>query len=612
MTTFVITAPDGKKYKVTGDTPEGAHAALMKMLGDQAPVAATPTEAPQYAPNGVPMNAAAKAEIAAKAKAGTLAVSPQSAAGSEAMTAKAEAAVARPWYDPILRTAGDLTLAGVTGLGQGAMETAGLPGTAAGISEAGARKIAGLLGMDASGIPEGGIAALLPGGGMPSGAGIRGEMSDLTGGFTEYEPETTAGDYAQTVGQFIGGGLKPSLGLIAGVASEGAGKATEGTAFEPYARFAAGLLGPSALSIAGSAAKRVISPMGGADPARLAMADDLVAAGVPVTAGQKTGSDWLRRLEAQTSKGAAMADDQIEALTSAALKTAGVNAPRATADVLDDAFARIGKDFDDAVSGVAVAPDPALINRMASAADEFKLLAPKDASGIFGAIQKEMVKAFRSGNAIDGSVITKWRSSIGKLLKSGDVATREAAKATVAILDDALTGALGAAGRADDVVKLATARKEYRNLLAITDAVGGSSEKAAMGLLTAEMLPAAVKKQGRKAFVTGGRGDIGDLARSAQGIMRRPSSSGTVENLAAMMRPAAVPIGLGVGGIAGGPLGALGGAALAMSPAIMRRLAVSEAGQAYLGNQLLGAGAPIFTKANAFGVARRVPGLLAQ
>ena len=34
MPTFNITAPDGKKYKVSGDNAQGAHAALMKMLGE--------------------------------------------------------------------------------------------------------------------------------------------------------------------------------------------------------------------------------------------------------------------------------------------------------------------------------------------------------------------------------------------------------------------------------------------------------------------------------------------------------------------------------------------------------------------------------------------------
>jgi hypothetical protein len=36
MATFQITAPDGKKYRVTGENAQGAHAALMEMLGEQA------------------------------------------------------------------------------------------------------------------------------------------------------------------------------------------------------------------------------------------------------------------------------------------------------------------------------------------------------------------------------------------------------------------------------------------------------------------------------------------------------------------------------------------------------------------------------------------------
>ena len=40
MTTFIITAPNGKKYKVTGDSAEGALAALQKMLAEGQPDAA--------------------------------------------------------------------------------------------------------------------------------------------------------------------------------------------------------------------------------------------------------------------------------------------------------------------------------------------------------------------------------------------------------------------------------------------------------------------------------------------------------------------------------------------------------------------------------------------
>ena len=44
MPTFEITAPDGKKYDVTGDNAEGAYSALISMLGgdqaEQTPVTA--------------------------------------------------------------------------------------------------------------------------------------------------------------------------------------------------------------------------------------------------------------------------------------------------------------------------------------------------------------------------------------------------------------------------------------------------------------------------------------------------------------------------------------------------------------------------------------------
>lgn len=58
MASFVITAPDGKKYKVTGDTPEGAMAALQKMQGSEPVVqsaspalAVAPTQAADAATN---------------------------------------------------------------------------------------------------------------------------------------------------------------------------------------------------------------------------------------------------------------------------------------------------------------------------------------------------------------------------------------------------------------------------------------------------------------------------------------------------------------------------------------------------------------------------------
>lgn len=47
MATFQITAPNGDKYKVTGENAEGAYAALMQMLGEDAPTPETQPEVSQ-------------------------------------------------------------------------------------------------------------------------------------------------------------------------------------------------------------------------------------------------------------------------------------------------------------------------------------------------------------------------------------------------------------------------------------------------------------------------------------------------------------------------------------------------------------------------------------
>lgn len=75
---------------------------------------------------------------------------------------------------------------------------------------------------------------------------IQKAVESQTGEF--YKPQTTAGKYAETVGEFVPsamagpGGVVRKLAMqaaVPGVASEAAGQATEGTALEPYARAAA-------------------------------------------------------------------------------------------------------------------------------------------------------------------------------------------------------------------------------------------------------------------------------------------------------------------------------------------------------------------------------------
>ena len=89
---------------------------------------------------------------------------------------------------------------------------------------------------------------------LPSGADVN--QAGKAAGLPDYQPQTTAGKYAKTVGQFVPGALTmpeteigPIVGnlikyaLAPGIASEAGGQAFQGTPSEPYVRMAAGLAG---------------------------------------------------------------------------------------------------------------------------------------------------------------------------------------------------------------------------------------------------------------------------------------------------------------------------------------------------------------------------------
>lgn len=89
---------------------------------------------------------------------------------------------------------------------------------------------------------------------IASGSAMRDYASTATGGASDYQPQSTAGEYARTVGEFAPaaaiGGLNPvnmlKNAVLPGVASETGGQLTEGTAWEPYARIGGAVLGGSA------------------------------------------------------------------------------------------------------------------------------------------------------------------------------------------------------------------------------------------------------------------------------------------------------------------------------------------------------------------------------
>ena len=437
---------------------------------------------------------------------------------------------------------------------------------------------------------------------IPLRGGVMAETAELlTGGGSEFRGETVPGQFAGTVGEFApgallgGGGTARNLlqfGVAPGIASEAAGQLTEGTEFEGAARLGAALAAPAAVSGLRGAAQRAISPGAGADPSRLAAAQALEREGVRVTAGQATGNEQQLFREAATAAGRRMVDEQAEQFTSAVLRRIGADAKRATPEVLNDAARKIGGVFDEVATGINVVPDSQLLSKTSTALQEFRQLSPRASRPpIIGNIHSKLTDAFRRSEPVTSKQILTWRSALSKLTRSPDAAIKEAAISTLDAIDDAVAQSLTKAGRGGDVEKLAQARSQWRNLIAVENAVARAGEAAATGIITPANLRTSIAAQGRRAFARG-QGDLNELARSGVAVMQPLPQSGTQPRTLARELTAGAQggtaAGLGSFALGADPSTAAAiGAAAVLAPRARNAFLASPAGQAFMRNQLL-------------------------
>ena len=226
MPTFEITAPDGKKYDVTGDNAEGAYNALISMLGgNQAEQAPEPTSTEPY----VDEQGVTRYPNLQQVESGAFE---------------------------------DIVGAGLAGMARGVKGLAETPEMLGRAVIRGGQELAQLAGAE--------IENEMPVLDTATGRGIEAALSTFGGDKAmAYRGESTPAQFAGTIGEFVGpggilGGGKKLMqaSVAAGAGSEAAGQATEGTALEPYARIAGALIAPYAANKTLSAfqKKNVTSP----------------------------------------------------------------------------------------------------------------------------------------------------------------------------------------------------------------------------------------------------------------------------------------------------------------------------------------------------------------
>ncbi len=349
---------------------------------------------------------------------------------------------------------------------------------------------------------------------------------------------------------------------------------------------------PGAVSLAGNAVRRVVSPVS-TSPARQSLIKTLEREGVNVTAGQATGSDALRYAESEIGGAAArdLVERQGEQFTRAALSRAGVNADRATPDVIDNAFTRIGNQFDSLATRNTLKPDRKLQNDLVDTWRNYMSVTPPNARvPIVADMMTDINNALKNGGSLDGKTYQSLRSRLDRVARgSRDPELANTLRDIRSALDDGMERSI-AATNPKDLGGWRNARKEYRNMLVLEQAATGAGENAAAGLISPSALRnATVAKHGRRNYARGS-GDFAELARAGEGVMKPMPQSGTAPRTAIRNMGAALPalLGAGAGGVAGGGPGAMAGmVAGAALPAFAGKLMMTPTGQAYLKNQLL-------------------------
>lgn len=416
----------------------------------------------------------------------------------------------------------------------------------------------------------------------------------------KYQPQTDIGKVAHTVGEFLpgsvmggGGGMARNamrFGVAPGVVSEGLGQATEGTAAEPYARAVGGVLGAMAGPRLANIPGRMVSPML-TRPEIAGHVALLEKEGIPLTAGQKTGSKALQWAEATAadlpfaSKSAADINaEQGAALNRAFTKRMGYEAPN-----MGDAEWQAARDrFSNPQSGLypqltsrnTLKMDQQLLGDVGQAVGDYmQKTTPATRDPWITKVVKDLGDLRQSGGTIPGQQYQGLRSELEKEASLADRTGKGREAAAMRGIKSALDQAMSRSISPQDAALWQKTNQEYAALKTLENAAKGAGEQNAMGYISPQRVRGETAK--RTSAYLQGKSELGNIAQAAEAVMKPLPNSGTAQRgfYQKMFTPGA---GAYLGHLlAGGIPGAVAGAA---APAVAGRVLLSKPVQKYLAN----------------------------
>lgn len=344
---------------------------------------------------------------------------------------------------------------------------------------------------------------------------------------------------------------------------------------------AAGAAGAGAIEVLG----RVISPIQQAvDKNRERMVKLAESLGVKLTPGQRTGSVPLQQLEASLASNpitsgplARIKEENQRALNRAAAESFGEKADDLTEEVIDNAYTRLGKVFEDSTKGLRVNLDDQFRNDLGQVVTEYRASLPSlrnpKIEALVDDVQKTLLSPSGQQTKLKGEIYQKIVSDLSRVSRSaarGENADQEYARALLSIkevMDDAAARVMPA----ETQQAFRQARGQYRNLMTVVNsgAVKGQN-------IAPRTLKTAMSRKDRAGMARGR--DQSQLARAARvGEYFQPivGDSGTATRMSTPL-------------MLGGTGAASGGAALGMGVDPMTALGIAAAPLAAQGIANLG------------------------
>lgn len=320
----------------------------------------------------------------------------------------------------------------------------------------------------------------------------------------------------------------------------------------------------------------------------------LRAQGVPLSGGQARGSKSIMYAESELGGASAQnfSDNQLAAYTRAALRTAGVDADRATRPVMDEAFTRIGNQMDGLARMTNIRGDQQLQNDVMQAAVRFEQTEGRPYGYADQIINRIGSIINQHGGSIPGDSYNTLRSEIGaeiRRLSKGQANGNQIDALTE--IQEALNDAVErSVSGPQTLAAWQQVRRNYANLMTITKALTHAGADTKLGQISPAMLDNAVRNSMSSRQYVRGYGDLNELAAAGVIAMPKMPDSGSASRIASRVAAISSPgagataFFMGDGNLTNAAIAAGIPAVTSLIPAIAGRAMLSAPGRALIAN----------------------------